>query len=268
MKLSYTTMATPGYSGVEAIKLARRYGYQGVDLRVSDNKGELNLKSTAREIKELKNAFLSEGIESSGLLCYNKTGSDDEASWVNMTDSILRHLDIASTLGAQSIRILGGNAKNTGDREDYICRTADAIDEAIRKDNSKVIIQLQNHQDSCSVKDALDLIRKVGDSRFGLVFSPDHCIVTDEPLSELYSQVKPVAGQLYISDIIKTQGIYESVLPGRGCLPVEEVYEALGGNEFGGWTTFKWEKLWNPELDGPETALPYFIRYCSNFFGG
>lgn len=266
MKLSFTTMATPGYSGIDAIRLAGKYGYQGVDLRISDHKGELTLKSTALEINQLKNAFSYEGIKSSGLLCYNKTGSDDGDSWAIMTDCILRYLDIARDLGAQSIRILGGNAKNAGNREDYISRTADAIAEVIRKDDSKVSILIQNHQDSCSVKDALDLIQKVGDHRFGLVFSPDHCIVTDEPLFELYSQVKSVTGQLYVSDMIKTEGKYESILPGRGCLPLKEVYEALGGNEFDGWITFKWEKLWNPELEGPETALPYFTRFCSSIF--
>ncbi len=52
-KFSYTTMASPDWDGRTAIKKAREYGFQGVDLRISDHLGELKVTSTDAEIGEL-----------------------------------------------------------------------------------------------------------------------------------------------------------------------------------------------------------------------
>ena len=265
MKLSFTTMATPNKSGPEAIRMAREFGYMGVDLRVSDHKGELKLNSSIQEINQIKDVFASEGIKPSGLLCYNETGSDEPESWKRMTESILRHLEIAERLGSPTIRIFGGNPRESGNSEDYTKRTADAIAAAIQRDDSKTGILIQNHFGNYSVKEALELIKKTGNDRLGLVFSPDHCIITEEPLSDLYSLVKPVTRQLYIADVIKTESDHDGTLPGKGCVPLNEAYEALGGDGFEGWVTFKWEKLWNPVLEEPEIALPYFIKYVNRF---
>ena len=71
-KYSFTTMGTPELNGAEAILLAKKLGYDGVDLRVSDVKGELTLNSTDAEILELKKIFASEGVLPAGLLCYGK----------------------------------------------------------------------------------------------------------------------------------------------------------------------------------------------------
>ena len=71
-KFSFTTMGTPELNGKEAILLAKKLGFDGVDLRVSDVKGELTINSTDSEIHELNKVFVGEGIKPAGLLCYGK----------------------------------------------------------------------------------------------------------------------------------------------------------------------------------------------------
>lgn len=261
MRLSFTTMATPGWSGVEAIKMAREYGYSAVDLRVSDHKGELTLNATDREINEIKDAFDSEGVEPSSLFCYNTVGSDEPSSWGKMTESIIKNLEIAGRLGAPFIRIFGGDPGKSNNPGDYIIRTAEAIANALRICDNEVAALIQNHTGSYSAKEAVKLIKQTGSDRFGLAFSPDHCVITEEPLGELFPLIKPFTRQLYIADLIKTQSGYSPVLPGKGCVPLQEVYKLLGAKDFEGWITFKWEKIWHAELEEPEVALPYFIDY-------
>ena len=62
MKLSYTTMATPGMSVRDEAGLAQRFGYEGIDLRVSDHLGEIKLKSSRSELTEVRNILNSEGV--------------------------------------------------------------------------------------------------------------------------------------------------------------------------------------------------------------
>ena len=57
MKISFTTLATPGVSGTDAIKLARQYGYDGIDLRVSAHKGEIEMPCDAGRVRELRAAL-------------------------------------------------------------------------------------------------------------------------------------------------------------------------------------------------------------------
>lgn len=257
-------MATPNHSGVEAIQMARKFQYTGVDLRISDHLGELKINSSAEEINQIKDAFKSEGVKPSGLLCYNESGNDEPTSWVRMKESILRHLEIAARLGSPSIRIFGGNPKSCKNPKEYIAKTADVIAEVLQKDDSGVAILIQNHEGSYSVEHSLDLINLTGNDRFGLLYSPEHCIITGESLDDLYPSIKKVTKQIYYADILKIQDGYKYTLPGKGCIFLKESLDALGGKDYDGWITLKWEKIWNPELEEPEIALPYFIEYCKS----
>lgn len=270
MKLSYTTMATPELKGVDAIRLAAHYGYQGVDLRVSSDRGELTLEASGEEINTLKNVFKEEGILPASLLCYNKNGGIEPGSWNVMEESLLRHLELANQLDCPVIRIFAGNVRKSGDPEDYLKRTAEVICSALRKDRTTVTILIQNHRGHTWALETVKLIEMVKHPRLGLVFSPEHCVNEDreENLQEILRVVKPFTRQLYIADKKKAETGYIDVLPGRGEVPLREVYNSLGGKEFTGWVTFKWEKVWRRDLAGYETALPYFIDYITEVYKG
>ncbi|MCL2343844.1 MAG: sugar phosphate isomerase/epimerase [Firmicutes bacterium] len=254
-------MATPQMSGAEAIKAARQYGYDGVDLRVSEAMGELTAESTFEEIRELVRVFDSEGIAPAGLLCYDDPRADEPDSWNRLTEFIRRHLEVAAVLGSPSIRIFGGDPHATGNPWDYISRMADAVLQALCKSEDTVSVLIQNHEDGYSVQDALKLAAQINNDRFGLIFSPDHCTLMSETLSELYAPAKPVTRQIYYADLLMRDGQEQSVLPGKGDVPLKEVFTAFGGGKYDGWITFKWEKIWHPELEPAEIALPYFVDY-------
>jgi sugar phosphate isomerase/epimerase len=260
-KLSFSTIATPGLSGTDAIKLAKRYGYQGVELRVSDHLGELKLSSSRQDVKLLKDMYQSEGIEASGLFCYNKVGNEDPASWNEMADSILANLEIASLLGSQSIRIFGGDPSVSKNYEDFLKRLSETLTTVLDRDKSGIGIQIQNHVNNLGFNDAIKVIRSVNNTRLGLVFSPEHCILCRESYLDKIDEAMPFIHKLFISDFIADDSGYRDVMPGNGEVPHKKVYELLGGKEFRGWVTFKWEKIWHPELEGYEIALPYFIDY-------
>ena len=73
-------MCTTDGEGSRAICAARELGYQGVDLRVSEHKGEWSPDATAAQMDEMRRVFDAEGVEASGLLCYNEIGSSGPRS--------------------------------------------------------------------------------------------------------------------------------------------------------------------------------------------
>lgn len=263
-KLSFTTMATPGLGAAESIKAARRYGYTGVDLRVSDYMGEVSLDSTAKEIAAIKSVFSVEGIHLSGLLCYNEQGGKQYGSWIKMKESVKRNMDMALRLGSPSIRIFGGNPAVLSIREDFIKRTAEVISELLRSEKGDICINVQNHQNSFTAAEVVKLAAMVDSPWFGMIFSPEHSIIQGENIENIIPELRNSVKQLYMADVTRMGNEYRSILPGKGIIPLADMYEAAGGRSFGGWVTFKWEKIWDKSLEEPDVALPYFIRFFNS----
>ena len=93
MKISFTTMGTPGLNIDEVIDAAREYGFDGIDFRVHKD-GEISEDITIEEANEIKDKLGN--LELPGLLCYNtkiQQGIDE------MTDSVMKSLEIAEMLG-------------------------------------------------------------------------------------------------------------------------------------------------------------------------
>lgn len=272
-KFSFTTMGTPELNGAEAIKLARKLGFEGVDLRVSDVKGELTLTSTDAEIAELKKVFADEGILAAGLLCYGKRKIPiNDAFWPIFEETLYREVQIGALLGSPSIRMFGGDISNYRSEAEYNERMASGIEKAL-KGFPQMNIVLQHHCNSYSFKQGVTLVDYLKDDRFGLVFSPDHCYLMQENYDDVLKLAKKYSKQIYISDIVldKSGKVNERnylsgqpILPGMGDIKIKAALQSLGGKKFEGWITFKWEKIWHDELEEPEIALPHFLKYIKN----
>lgn len=266
MKLSFSTLATPTADITEIVKLASKFGYQGIDLRIAEKFGELSPKATAEQVKHVRRTIEAENLKIAGAFCYNRAGTEDPASWRIMEDSILELLNLANDLGTPSIRIGTGNPRTAADPEDYYKRTAEVINNVIAKDNSGIQLHIQNHSGAYDVTQSYKLVTMVNNPRFRLVFSPEHCIVENENLEEVFAMAKEITAQMHISDIIIEGEKHREVFPGEGMTPIKEAYEAIGGRNFNGWLTFKWEKQWNPDILPAEVALPKFIEYAKKNF--
>ena len=257
-------MGTPLLDARGAIELAKKTGFQGVDLRVSDNKGEVLPTANTGDLKEIKILLDDNGIQLAGLLCYNKTGTQKESSWQEMEDSLKRHMDIGCELGSPSIRMFGGNPLELGELSRYIDASAKVI-KKVCDANKHIKIYLQNHGGSYTFAQAMTLQDKVDDKGFSQVFSPDHCLMMGEDLSTVYENASKYSSQIYLSDVIKKhdQGNdpkYMGILPGQGEVPLKESILALGP-DYDAWVTFKWEKIWQDHLQEPQEAFPFFMDY-------
>lgn len=55
---------------------------------------------------------------------------------------------------------------------------------------------------------------------------------------------------------------------GEGVLPCAEITRLLEENCFEGYLSLEWEKMWIPELDGPEIAFPGYVDYMKRALCG
>lgn len=264
-KISFTTLSTPGHDVLSVAKMASRCGYDGVDLRVSARAGEILPDAADGAIKAVRDILEGEGVEAAGLMSY--IAFDEELPPKEMTASLRRQLerqlDIAELLGAQAVRIGGAKA---GERS-FANELGEALSAVLGR-AGEIDFVIQNHEGAFSAGECLALVRELNHPRFTLAFSPDHCVVTNESVNDVFPALKGRARKLFVSDLKYIDGKYMSVLPGQGVVPFLDSYAALGGEGFDGWITLKYEKFWEPTLEGPEVSLPYFMDRAPAWFAG
>jgi len=257
-------MGTPKLDGPESIRLARKLDFDGIDLRVSDNKGEIHPTPPPSQLEEISKTLNGEGVDLVSLFSYNERGNNDPKSWKVMEDSLLAHLDIALTLGCPAVRMFGGDPQKAKDTDEHIQLTADVIRNVLERHDSDIQIRLQNHQGSFLFTQGRKLFDLVDDRRFNQVFSPDHSFLMGEDLDTVFSMAKESSGQIFISDVIRdnSQRGFTRTEIGEGEVPLVESINALG-EFFEGYITLKWEKIWNDYLAEPQDAFPRFMAWMA-----
>jgi len=252
MKLSFTTLATPRLTAVQAIALARRFGFHGIDLRVSEEGGELTLSSSPNQVAEIREALQSEGVSLVSLMAYHQPGT--------ISEGIRRHIALAERAGAEYVRVsLPVRPTELGEEswlERNISELNGCLDEAAA---AHVTLLIQNHYNQLNAVQCARLIRRINHPHLAMLLSTDHCLIQHEPIAEVLQEARGITKQLYIADIVRKEAGYDDVLPGTGEAPLRDFYEGLGGESYDGWVTLKWEKRWRPELADYEIVFPSFM---------
>jgi sugar phosphate isomerase/epimerase len=266
MKLSFWTLGTPGWSNEAVVDAAKRFGYEGVDLRCAAN-GNISLQSGAEDIVALRELFTSRDIEIASLLGYNQRGNDDGVDWDAVTADLVAHAALCVRLETPNLRVNVGSPARDSSWKAYLEGFAAAVKQALSMVDG-VVMNVQNHPGSITAVQAGELAALVNSERFGIGFSPDHCVDMGEDPVTLASQLAPWVRQVHLADRESSGGTtvggkLRACLPGEGFVRNREVLETLRAAGFDGWVSFKWEKPTYPDLPDAEVALPRFVAFMS-----
>lgn len=113
MKKGINAWAFPGGMGArEAMKYAKRAGYEAIELNMAD-KGEISLETPTSELKKLAAAAKRIGIEissvSTGLYWAFNMVSDDAAERAKAGEVLSKQLETAKALGCDAILVIPGS---------------------------------------------------------------------------------------------------------------------------------------------------------------
>lgn len=260
MKLSFWTLGTPDWSNEAVVQGAKRFGYKGVDLRCASGRN-VSVDSPPKELEALKRLFDANGIEISSLLAYNLRGDKREAGWDAVTQDIIAHVELANRLGVANVRVNAGSPSEESNWVAYLDGFAMALRRTLAEAGG-VTLNMQNHPGAPNVAQVVRLAEMVDDERFGIGFSPDHCIDMGEDVIEAAKLAAPWVRQLHLADRVRLpDGKLKACLVGEGIVPNREVLDVLRGRGFDGWVSFKWEKPTYPDLPDADVALPHFIAF-------
>jgi len=247
MRLAFSSLACPGWTVEEIVRAADRYGYRGIEWRLAD--GALLGPQTDDAIWEV--------IKTCGVqpVCLDTScvfvQDDDEGRHKAIEYAVVMG-QRAAAIGAPAIRVFGGALPDNRSRDDVIESTATALSEAAKAMPFGVALLVETHDAWSRGRD----IAEITSDGVGVVWDVAHTHRSGESPRDTLDHIG-VPGLVHVKD---ARGA-ELVHFGEGDVPTADAITALADTGYAGWLSFEWEKLWHPDLDDPDIALPRANQY-------
>lgn len=90
--------------------------------------------------------------------------------------------------------------------------------------------------------------------------------VTKESPTQVYEILKKYILYTHFKDAKFIDGKLHYVLLGNGEAPISETVKALVQENYKGFYSFEWKKLWRPDIEEPEIAIAQFSKQMKKYF--
>jgi sugar phosphate isomerase/epimerase len=124
MKSCYMSSVCPQHSLPELLQTAKRFGYEGIELRVEWQHGHgVELTATAQQLTTAKRAIQESGIALASIATGCRFQSEDASRNAAELEKARRYVELSATIGAPVVRVFG----------DPVPTEAVALDEALQR---------------------------------------------------------------------------------------------------------------------------------------
>lgn len=265
MKLSFSTLACPGWTMPQIIARAARYGYDGIELRFVEGEDSLwklpALSGTALASTSRALADHSLTISCLDTSCrFHSPDAEERRRWLDEGE---RMSDLASALNAPGLRVFGDTIEPGADRGSTRKWVADSIQRLAEITASKgVEVWIENHGDFASARETADILAQAACPRAGVVWDPANSFVaTQEGPTEGAAILGTAIRHVHIKDVRRDGDGWKHVLTGEGDFPLVELQRVLERLRYDRFLSFEWEYKWHPEIADAEVALPHFVSW-------
>jgi len=133
--------------------------------------------------------------------------------------------------------------------------------------STNVTVLMETHGEVVHADDVKKIMQSAQSPHVGLVWDiVNMWSVTKEPPSVVYEKLKNYIHHTHIKDLKIIDGKEHYVLLGKGESPIFEAIDILAKNNYKGYYSFEWEKMWHPEIEDPEVALADYPKAMMQHF--
>jgi sugar phosphate isomerase/epimerase len=269
--LSFSTLGCPDWSFETILNFAVENGYGGVELR--GIKRQLDLTkcpefSSKENIHATRKIMAGKKIKLTDLGASAGMHHADPTERKKNLDEAKRFIQLAEQMGCPYVRVFPNNFPKDQEKN----KTMDLIIKGLQElgDYAKdkgVTVLMETHGDVVHTADIEQIMQSVGHPHVGLVWDiVNMWSVTKEPPAQMYAKLKKYIHHLHVKDMMLVDGKEEFVSMGKGNSPIFEAIDILAKDEFKGYYSFEWEKLWHPEIAEPEVVLADYPKAMKRHF--
>lgn len=268
--LSFSTLGCPAWTFSHVLQHAIANRYDGIEIR--GIKGDIdlpnnplfsasNIASTRREAEDKKVKIVNLGSSA------NMHFLDSKKRQSNLDDA-KKYIELAHQLACPFIRVFPNDLPKDQDEKatvDIIIKSLIELGDFAK--NSGVKVLLESHGKVIKSDMLLHIMQEANQANVGLVWDFFNMwSVTKEAPAEMYNQLKKYIFHTHIKDAMLTEKGETYTLLGEGNAPVKEALHALKSGGYAGYYSFEWEKLWHPEIQEPEIAIPHFSNNFATYW--
>jgi sugar phosphate isomerase/epimerase len=268
--LSFSTLGTPDWSLEQISDFAVKHGFKGIEVRGILREMDLpkckefsneNIAVTQRMMKDKGLNFINLG---SGATLHFSEGNERRKN----IDDGKRFIDLANKLSCPYIRVFPNNFQKDQTKAQTLNLIANGLLELGEyAKGSKVIVLMETHGDLIYTDDLAQLMKMADHKNVGLVWDMTNMWVkTKESPAYAYSKLKKYIHHTHIKNARLDGDKITYTRLAQGEVPIFETIDLLNKNNYAGYYSFEWEKLWHPELEAPELAIADYAVEMKKYF--
>lgn len=270
--LSFSTLGCPDWDLPRILAFAAANKYNGVEIRGLQREIDLSKRAefiSATAIKETRKRAEDAGVKIINLGASTELHHTAREKREKNLDEAKRYIEIASKLKCPYVRVFPNNLPKDESRSatiELIIRGLQELSDFAK--GSNVTVLLESHGDVVYIADLEKILNEVDSRRVALIWDVTNMWhITKEPPLEVFQRLGRFIRHVHLKDgTITTDGKLQYVLFGRGEIPLREAVQILHRNNYKGYYSFEWEKLWHPEIEEPEIALADFPHTIKKYF--
>jgi sugar phosphate isomerase/epimerase len=267
LPIGFSTLGCPKWEWLKILDFAQQNGFAAVELRGLQGTMDLPTRPefAAERINATKRDVTARGLHISCVSSSANMHDTDAQKHQQQLADARRFIDLASALDAPYVRVFGNNIVGSRDQViEYVAKSLGELgDYAGRK---KVMVLIESHGDFVDSPTLRAVLEKAGTPHVGLLWDANHTYVSGkEDPAFTVSQLGKYIRHTHLKDSRKQGNDVHYVLTGSGEVPVKRQMQLLVEGGYSGYYSFEWEKVWHPELEEPEVALPDFARVATQY---
>ncbi|MFD0672214.1 sugar phosphate isomerase/epimerase family protein [Cohnella sp. GCM10027633] len=246
MKYAFTTFSCPDAGLDEVLRMARRYGYAGIEVRCGrEQRHGIELSLAPEERSSVKHAIEANGIE---LVCIGVSCDFSNAETVrNHISETTAYLELARDLGVPYVRVFCGIIPLESSRAEARERIVGALKSlAPAAEEAGVIIAVETHDDWSDPQEMSAIMSAVDHPAVGVVWDVMHTLRTGRAsMEEAYRALKPWLRHVHIHDGLLDESRLTFLPIGSGEIDHRAVVRILADQQYEGFLSGEWLD-WEP----------------------
>jgi sugar phosphate isomerase/epimerase len=243
------------------VERAAAMGFDAIEWRGGPD-GHAGPHLPVPERHAIRRAMDDRGLTAVAVTTYTDLVHPSAAVRQASVDELLRHAEVATVLGAPSLRAFPGDRSDDVPEEELLARAADTLRRAAGAlEGSGVGIALEPHDALMSSTTVARLLVRVDHRGVGAVWDAGNTWSIGEQPEEGIEALGPWLRYVQVKDGIGRRPDWRLTLLGEGEVPLARALDLLARDHSDTPVSIEWERPWYPELPAADVALPAGLAY-------
>ncbi len=265
-KASYMTWVAPEWDVARLIDGARKYGYNGVEIRTEAGHAHgLELDAPPETLARVRSAFTQSGVEISCIATSLRFSMPEDSERAEAVEKLKSYISFAEMLGSPYVRVFAGQMPGGVEPAGVIDYVSDALAEAVEAaESTPVTILIETHDSLSHTTYVREILKQVYSEKLRVLWDVAHPVRHLESLEDSYDNIAPHVRHVHVHDLAYSEGRTkcETAPLGTGFVPHERAIQFLHHDEFQGHLSVELMKV------DPDEVLPQYSEKLREYIAG